>query len=849
MRARVSASLLFLSTFLVGSAYAQNTYYLPHIANGNYGSGSYKMTFVLFNNSSTPVTADLDLTDDNGNPLRMTITNYGTDSSFSVDLPAGSSKMLQTDGQGNVVQGAATVTTNASIGVSAIFSIYDSHNNYVTETGVGGSQPQQTFILPVDTTGFFNTGLALYNPGSSDAAITLTLRNTGGSPVGSPVPVTLKGGRHTAQFINGQLFPTLGAFQGTLLVQSSAPIAAMVLRMYQSGPTLTFTSLPVVPTSSTKTALNLAHVANGGGYQTSYLIFNVSSSAANITLTQTKDNGTALSTGVGTGGVYTATIPVNGSVFLKTDGGTASTTDQGGAKITSNVPIGACGVFTVSSAGVFQTETGVSDSTLLTSFTLPVDITGNFDTGIAFYNPGTSSATLTIRLLDADGNKVGSDTTRTLSAQGHLATFADNLFPNTSNFRGSLTVSSTSSIAAMTLRMNTVPLSFTTLPVVSGAYGGGSGGTTGTALLSKQETGIAVTSNATKDEILPGGFKLTGTISGPGTAGAVMAISGQSAYSGAVKAGKYLVVLPAGTYSLSAVFTPDGVPSTASLTISSSTLDTVTVSGDTTKNLTLPSVTVFPITGTVNGLSNLTGASSLSIDFTSTDVKVDGSFDVSTSGSYSGVLPAGSYTASLDSSIKFLTAPLQSQSLTLNLGSATISGNTTVPAFTVPATAKLSGTLRGTTMPVMASVSATGPNSLIISSSTADMLASQYQAILPKNTTYALGVTLMLTQGTTSMGFLSFPVPGTSLTLNSDATNDFTVPSLPTRYTLSGKITDGSGNPVSGAMVMASSSSITGTPTVQFINTAQSDSGGNYSVSVLSGTNYTVYFVPPLMTP
>jgi hypothetical protein len=37
MRTRIVASLLFLSALLTTSAYAQNTYYLPHIANGNYG--------------------------------------------------------------------------------------------------------------------------------------------------------------------------------------------------------------------------------------------------------------------------------------------------------------------------------------------------------------------------------------------------------------------------------------------------------------------------------------------------------------------------------------------------------------------------------------------------------------------------------------------------------------------------------------------------------------------------------------------------------------------------------------------------------------------------------------------
>jgi hypothetical protein len=239
---------------------------------------------------------------------------------------------------------------------------------------------------------------------------------------------------------------------------------------------LSYTSLPVVPTSSTKLTLNLAQVANGsyGGasFKTSFLIFGVSPGTANVTLSLTKDDGSPFSVtmpGRGTNSTFSFSLAKDAAMFLQTDG--AGALAAGAATIISNAPIGASAIFSVfDPQGGFQTESGVGDSPVLTSMTLPVDITGNYSTGVAFFGPG--GATLTFRLLDAKGVNIGSSATRTLKVKGHLAEFVTELFPGTSNFRGSLAVSSTSGVAALTLRQNSVPLSYTTLPVASGTATG-----------------------------------------------------------------------------------------------------------------------------------------------------------------------------------------------------------------------------------------------------------------------------------------------------------------------------------------------------------------------------------------
>jgi hypothetical protein len=867
MKCRIFVAALFVSLFAANGAYAQNKYYLSHVANGNYGPGSFRMTFILFNNGDTDTTALLELTNDNGLPLIMTITGLGAGSQFTIQLPAGASQILQTDGLGSLVSGAAVVTSAANIGVSAIFTIYDNNGNYVTESGVGSSAPLASSVLPVDTTGSFNTGLALFNFSGVDATITLILRDTNGQQVAT-APMTLRSHGHTASFIAGvgQLFPSFTNFQGTLLIQSSVPIAAMVLR--QNLTPLSYTSLPVVSTSSTKQTLNLAHVATGsyagGSFKTSFLIFNISASPANVVLALTQDNGTPFSVtlqGRGTASSFTFNnLAPGGSLFLQTDG--SGVLSGGAATITSNVPVGASGVFTVfNTQGAFQTESGVGDSPVLTSLTLPVDVTGNFDTGVAFYGP--SGATLTFRLLSANGTLVGSSATRNLAVKGHLAEFVSQIFPGTSNFRGSVAITATSGVAALTLRQNSSPLSYTTLPVGSGTA---SGKTPAAALLSKTDTGITATSNVTLNETLPAGFKLTGTISGPGQGMMIIASASQSSvFAGTVdpQTGKYLVVLAAGVYNLTVGFKPNGVPTTETLLLSYAVPNTVQVSADTTRDITLPAVTLFTVSGTVTGLGTLPSASNAQIVFTSNDNTIEGELSLAADGSYQGPLPSGSYVASLRvPSISF--SLFQNESLEIyNLGSASISGNVVLPAFAVPPTARLSGTISGagltlpifganvtasdTSAPLITQITLAGPPAA--SSAGADLMTGQYQMILARNRMYDVNVSVPLMQGATTMiGILDFPVSANIVSLNQDTVVNFSLPALPGQVTISGRVTDGGGQPVSGVGVAAFSQSITGATNLGFTAGTQTDANGNYSIVVLSGTNYQVIFVPPTPT-
>ena len=555
MKFNLLAVVFLFVLFPMPGAFSQTQYYLPHVANGSNGGWTIRTTFILFNNSDADVTVVLSLTDDNGSPLTLTISGLGTDSQFVFNLNAGSTGFLQTDGLGAGTVGAAVVSATTPIGVSAIFTVYDANGKYTAEAGVGSSGLMTDFMLPVDSTGSSLTGLALFNP-SADATVTLTLRNAEGIQAGTTT-IRLNSFNHIAHFVGApqELFPTATNFRGTLSIHSTSPIAALVLRQYQNASLLSYTSLPAASQSSTQLVLNLAQIATGSygpvSFKTSFLIFNISLSPATVSLSLSQDNGLPLTVtipGSGTGSNFRFTLGAGASIFLQTDGSGAGT--AGAATVTSNVPVGASAIFTVLDAqGQFQTEAGVGNSPVLSSFTLPVDINGKFDTGVAFYNPGANSVSVILNLLDSKGVLVNS-ATEILAPQNHLARFVDEIFPGLANFKGSLAVTAAGGVASTALRQYGVAATYTTLPTASGTS---TGKTQVTPVLPAKVTGInalAGDPDISISQRLSSGSVLSGTVSGAGRGITVVASpGGNTSYSSQVNpiAGRYLIIVPDGT--------------------------------------------------------------------------------------------------------------------------------------------------------------------------------------------------------------------------------------------------------------------------------------------------------------
>jgi hypothetical protein len=141
--------------------------------------------------------------------------------------------------------GFANVTTNAgTVSGTAIFSEFDSAGNLIGEAGVPSSSAVTRQSIFVDTGARYSVGVAFANPANTVANITLTLLDSSGVAVSTPVTRTLGAGNHT-QLFTSQLFA--GVTQpsvGTLQFVSSAPLVTIALRF---DPSLSkFTTLPPV---------------------------------------------------------------------------------------------------------------------------------------------------------------------------------------------------------------------------------------------------------------------------------------------------------------------------------------------------------------------------------------------------------------------------------------------------------------------------------------------------------------------------------------------------------------------------------------------------------------------------
>jgi hypothetical protein len=848
--------VLTLFLFFAGrTAFSESKYYLPQVAIGSFGSGGFRTTFLFFNNQKTAANIVLTLTNDAGAPMVITIPGLGTNSTFTFTLETGASRIYQTDvagSRGPLKAGAAVVISDAPIGVSALFTIYDAQGNFVTEAGVGNSDPLTSFVIPVEITATYNTGLALYNPTATDSSITATLTNTDGTVAGRISNYPLNAGKHIGVYVT-DLFSNISNFQGSLMVQSSVAISAMTLR--QNASPLSYTSCPVVSTGSTQKTFVLAQVVNGAssdvGYKTSFMLINFSVSTATVTLTLTKDAGTPFPVviseqGASAKSTFNFTIGAGKSLFLHTDG--TGTLSQGAASITSDVAIGAAGIFTqYDSKGNFATEAGVQDSPALTDLTLPVDSKATVDTGIALFNPGTSPVTITPRFLDADGVSTTAAIPIVIPAIGHYAGFFGNIFPELGTIQGSFAISALTPISALTMRENFSPFGMTSLPVVSGSSPGRTlGPATGDPLPASQ-SGIDATTNVAYNKTLRPGYHLSGSIRGSVYPWAVTAQSGSNSYSDNVGfyPARYDIVLPAGTYTVKATIAT-AVSGQYKGTFIDYTYPTpVTVSDHTTLDINITPPALFSVSGSITGMEKISANSSFQLSIVSKDNTIIGYCPV-TNGAYTLLLPAGDYTAGIIA-FDVPSGGLNENMGIFNIGAIHISGNTT-QNFAIPDLAILSGaaSFPGNTPGAVTITAVDSSDSSDFSQISRTTILSavsgfngSYRMMLAKDRTYNMNISYLL-----SGGSVQFPLTASTVNLTQDSTYDFKIQALPAEVQINGKVVDNTGAGISSVTVAATSESLTGATDAGFAATTATDSNGNYSIKVLSG-KYRLTFTPP----
>jgi hypothetical protein len=226
----------------------QYTLRFPQIADGGGGNapgaaGGWRTTFVLANRSTFSATATISFFDDTGAPLSLAVGGM-QQTQTTVNVPALGVAQVQTQGGGPLKVGWALAQSDQNLTGIGIYGLLDDSSNTLSEVGVPASLALLSMSLFAETGATTSTGIALANPNSTAATVTLILRDANSSEL-SRIAVGIPAMGHLARYAN-ELFTGIppGEFKGKIDVISTQPLAGLTLR--QQGGSV-FTSLPVIP--------------------------------------------------------------------------------------------------------------------------------------------------------------------------------------------------------------------------------------------------------------------------------------------------------------------------------------------------------------------------------------------------------------------------------------------------------------------------------------------------------------------------------------------------------------------------------------------------------------------------
>lgn len=374
-----------------------------------------------------------------------------------------------------------------------------------------------------------NTGIAIVNQGSSTSNVTYTLRDSNGYTL-STGHGTVKAGNYLACFID-QLKDKAAAdftfpsdFQsavrfGSLEIAGDYPLSILALRgTTNQRNEFLVTTTPIsdltLPLSSS--AVQFPQFADGGGYTTSLILMNTSSSAeTGLFQIMDKDGKPFIVNQAGgeAGFSFKYSIPPGGVFHFQTDG-FPDETKAGWVKLSPDAgtasPIGS-GVFGYNPAKVLVSESGVPSAVPTTHAHIYMDLSNRHNTGLAIANVGNVTAEIRINAYEKDGATAAgaSEGTLSLPADGYTAGFADQFIAGLpEGFTGLLDIRSATPFAALTLRsltnerneflMTTFPIADqivpAPLPIIFPQIADGGGYTTRFFFFSQGETSSATLS-------------------------------------------------------------------------------------------------------------------------------------------------------------------------------------------------------------------------------------------------------------------------------------------------------------------------------------------------------------------
>jgi hypothetical protein len=203
------------------------------------------------------------------------------------------------------------------------------------------------------------------------------------------------------------------------------------------------------------------HLALGGGWQTTFTYINYSPLTVSCQTTYFSDSGASLPVAFADDGTVSSRMDNLGpgaSLHVQTQAALTAPTVTGWAEAQCTGQIKASLLYRLYNGGVAQGEASVNASTAPATEFVTFAQT---QTGVAYANPSTTAANVTITVLDTSGNTLGS-TTFLLQPNQHGAANLGPLLGLTS-FTGSVQITSAIPIISLSINAEAFPV-FSSLP-------------------------------------------------------------------------------------------------------------------------------------------------------------------------------------------------------------------------------------------------------------------------------------------------------------------------------------------------------------------------------------------------
>jgi hypothetical protein len=459
---------------------------LAHLA----AQENWTTAFTLVNKSGIPAIARLsffgDASDPSGNgPLAVPLA-FPQPGGVSLTLQAASIDRTLAANGSLVVNTAGSQTQPVLVGSSQLagvgavdgFAIF--HQILTTQEAVVPMETRNapSYLLAFDNTSNQVLGVALENISAANANIPIVIRDDTGFVISAQAAsISLAGNGHTSFVLSDSVlgFPVTANKRGTIEFDTPAGGQISVLGLRFTPPNNALTTIPALASVGSGGG-SFAHLASGGdGWQTTFVLVNTGTSAAQFTLRFFADQTGALmplplSFPQPSGGTPTLASSVTrnlaaGATLVIVSSGAANLL-TGSAQLTTAGNISGFVIFRHNN----QEAVVPMESRNAIGYVIAFDNTNGTSTGIALNAVSAGQVTIPVTIRDSTGASLGTDGI-TLNANGHTQfTLGSDKYPATVDTRGTIEFDTpfSAKIGAVGIRIPAgAAHTYTTLPALA----------------------------------------------------------------------------------------------------------------------------------------------------------------------------------------------------------------------------------------------------------------------------------------------------------------------------------------------------------------------------------------------